>query len=197
MSATTRYSWPTPDASDIPDVPGDMSGLANAVEESVGAIDDRVTALTGLSQTIFQYTTLTRVSTNQMTIQPGVWTPIIWDAAQYNLPKTQPGFVFASPTRITCLETGLHRFTGFAGLAAKGVGSRALAFRVNGNGGASAYPAIATGWPLLADISWYASITVDARLNKDDFVELCLRHTADDPLKMDPVLPRFGIQRLL
>jgi hypothetical protein len=193
MGTTTRYTWPYPEESDTPDVPSDMTILADAVEETVGAIDDRVTTLTGLSQSIMQFTTLTRVSTNVMSIPNGAWTPIIWDAAQYNLPTSNPGFVFASPTRITIKETGLYRATGFAGLAQNVNGNRALAVRTNAN---ASYAAIASG-DAPTGIEWYGTVCVEARWNANDFVELCLRQTSGGSLDMDTVQPRFSMQRLL
>lgn len=195
MAKTTRYDWPTPNLSDVPDVPEDLSTLADAIEETVGSMDDRLTSLTGLSQSIFQYTTLTWInSTTPPTIPDSNWTAVPFTAVQKNLPDATPGFAAASPTRITCTQTGLYRLTGFAGFAMNGNGSRAVAFRVNGPG--SSYPAISSGRPP-TDIEWYGSIVVDCRVNKNDYMELVMRQTSGSGLKMDTVLPRFGMQRLI
>jgi hypothetical protein len=193
MGATTRYNWAYPEESDPPAVPSDIQALADDVEETLGSIDDRVTVLTGLSQSVMQYTTLTRISANVMQIPSGVWTPIIWDVTQFNLPTSNPGFVFASPTRITIKETGLYRATGFAGLAQSTSGNRALAVRTNA---VASYTAIASGNPP-DGIEWYGSVCVEARWNANDFVELCLRQTSGGTLAMDTVQPRFSMQRLL
>lgn len=193
MGSTTRYQWPYPEESDPPDVPADLSALADAMEETTGAIDDRLTALTGLAQSVFQYTVLTRVSANQQVIPSAVWTALAWDTAQFNKPESAPGFVPQSPTRITCMETGLYRFTGFAGFEKNASGTRALAFRINGN---ASYTSIISGYPT-TEIEWYGSIAVDARLNTNDFVELVARQTYTGSLKIDNVQPRFSLQRLL
>jgi len=193
MATTTRYTWPVPDPSDKPEVHDDMRALANAVEESVGAVDDRLTTLTGLSQSVFQYTTLTRVSSNILTIPNVTWTPISFDAAQVNLPASTPGFVLASPTRITCQQTGIYRITGFAGFDQNASGSRAVGFRINGN---PSYPAIQNG-PALADMPWYGSVYVEAKVNKNDFLELVVRQASGGSLQLDVVKPRFSMQRLV
>jgi hypothetical protein len=192
VGSTTRYQWPYPEASDPPEPYQDIRALAGSLEETVGTLDDRLTTLDGLSQSVFQYTTLTRTSSNLQTIPNGAWRPLTWDTAQYNLPKSDPGFEFASPNRITCTQTGLYRLTGFAGMATNPNGSRAIAFRINAN---PSYPAISSGIPP-ADMPWYGSVICDARVNKTDFLELCLRQSSGGDLLMDDVFPRFGMQRL-
>lgn len=192
MGTTTRYQWPYPEASDIPDVPADVRELATSLEETVGTLDDRLTTLDGLSNSVFQYTTLTRVSTNIQNIPNAAWKALSWDTAQFNLPASNPGFVLASPTRITCTQTGLYRMTGFAGLAQNATGSRGIAFRVNGN---ASYPAITANTPP-DDMPWYGSVICDARVNKNDFIELCVRQTSGGSLLLDDAYPRFGMQRL-
>ncbi len=192
MATTTRYAWPTPNLSDPPDVPTDMAELAAAVENTVGAMDDRLTSLTGLSQSIFQYTTLYRASSAVVPIQTSKWTPIPFDVAQWNKPDAAKGFVLASPTRITCRQTGLYRITGFAGFVQNGTGSRAVGFRVNGN---PSYPAI-QNTNAVDDMPTYLSVYVEARVNVDDFIELVVRQTSGANLNLDSVTPRFSMQRL-
>lgn len=194
MAATSRYSWPTPDPGDTPDVPGDMADLANAVEEALGSIDDRLTTLTGSSQSVFQYTSLTSVTSNwPPTIQDSLWTPISFDAAQINLPASSPGYVQQSPTRITCQDTGIYRLSGFAGFALNAANSRALAFRVNGN---PSYPALASV-NAVYDMSTYLCINCEVRVNKNDWIELCVRQSSGTALKLDTVRARFSMQRVV
>lgn len=192
MATTTRYAWPTPNLSDPPDVPTDLKDLAVAVEQTVASMDDRLTTLTGLNQSIFQYTTLYRGSSNVPTIPTASWTPVSFDLAQWNKPDTAPGYVGASPTRITCQQTGLYRITGFAGFAQNSTGSRAVGFRVNGN---PSYPAIQNTMAV-ADMPTYLSVYVEARVNKNDYLELVVRQTSGAGLKLDTVFPRFSMQRL-
>lgn len=193
-AATNRYGWAYPDPADAPDTAGYLGDLANAVEESLGQLDDRLTTLTGLSQSVMQYTTLARVSASIPTIPNAAWTPITFDAAQFNLPTSNPGFVLASPTRITCMQTGLYHMTGFAGFAINSTGSRAIAIRVNGN---PSYAAITSGDNPSADIQWFGCVVVEARLNTDDYVELVVRQTSGAGLKLDDVLPRFSVRRMV
>lgn len=193
MATTTRYAWATPNQSDEPDVPTDMAQLANAVEQTVGAIDDRLTTLTGLQQSIFQYTTLYRGSTIKFEIPSGSWTPIPFDLAQYNKPDTSPGFGLATPTIIKCQQTGLYRITGFAGFAQNSTGSRALGFRVNGN---VSYPAISST-NAVTDMPTYLCVFVEARVNKGDVMELVARQTSGAKLAIDWVYPRFSMQRVI
>lgn len=193
MGSTTRYQWPYPEYSDPPDVPSDVRELAQSLEETVGTLDDRLTTLDGLSNSVFQYTALYRGTVNIQQIPTATWRPVSFDLAQYNLPKSQPGWVAASPTRITVHQQGLYRLTGFAGFAQNSAGSRAVAFRVNGN---ASYPAITSGLPP-SDMPWYGTVICDARVNQDDFIELVVRQSSGSTLNMDTVYPRFGMQRLV
>lgn len=193
MATTTRYSWPTPEDSDIPDVPDDMGKLATAVENTVGSLDDRLTTLTGMSASIFQYTTIYRGSSNRLDVPNAQWYAISFDIAQTNLPADNPGWVLSNPTQIRCMQTGLYRMTGFAGFVQNGTGTRAIALRVNGQ---PSYPAI-QNCPAPSDMPSYLSVYIEAKVNKDDVIELCLRQTSGGTLKMDAIFPRFSMQRLI
>jgi len=193
VGSTTRYQWPYPDPSDPPDVATDLLTLASSLEETVGTLDDRLTTLDGLSNSVFQYTALTRVSSNIMEIPNAQWTPVGFDAGQYNLPKSNPGWRLGSPTRITCVQSGLYRFTGAAGFEVNGTGSRAIAVRVNGN---ASYPVISSG-RAPDDIDWFGSVVVDAAIvTPGTWVELVVRQSSGGPLNLSTVQPRFGAQRL-
>lgn len=195
MGDTTRYDWPYPEQADVVDVPRDMTALANAIEETVGQIDDNLTTLTGSTSSTFQYTVVTRQSLTPMTIPEGEWTPVIFDIPQWNVPSTAPGWVAASPTRLTCNQPGIYTFNGSAGFKSNTNGSRAIAFRVNGN---ASYPAINSGTQLYNDIPWYGTVTCEARLNATDWVELVVRQAqTNTSLQMDTaVIPRFSIRRM-
>lgn len=194
MGSTTRYQWPYPEESDVPDVPADVQNLATSVEETIGTLDDRLTTLDGLSGSVFQVTILTKISsTTPQTIGNALWTPVAFDYVQYNMPQSMPGFVAQSPTRITCYQAGQYRLSGFAGFVQNNDGSRAVAVRVNGPG--SSYPAIHSAQPP-ADMPWYGSVNVECRVNKNDYFELVVRQSSGGPLKMDAILPRFSMQRI-
>ncbi len=196
MGATTRYQWPYPEESDVPDVPADVQELATSVEETIGTLDDRLTTLDGISQAVFQYTVLTKTDTaTPQTITNALWTPVAFDFPQWNKPDSMPGYVATSPTRITAWQAGTYRLSGFAGFAVNANGSRAVAIRVNGSGTRTAYPAIQSGTPT-TDMPWYGSVNVECRVNKYDFFELVVRQSSGTSIKMDPVLPRLSMQRI-
>jgi hypothetical protein len=193
MATTSRYGWPTPDPADIPDVPGDMAGLAGAIEEAMGTIDDRLTTFTGLSQSVMQYTSLTNVSLNAPEIPDSQWTPLQFPTAQKNLPASSPGWTQAQNDRIICQQTGLYRLSGFAGFAMNPAGSRGIAFRVNGN---PSYPAITTN-TAPADIEWYGCVDCEVVVAQGDFLQLVVRQTSGARLRLDTVYPRFSMQRVI
>ncbi len=196
MGSTTRYQWPYPEESDPPDVPADIGDLARSVELTIGTLDDRLTNLDGVADSVFQITILARTSSNLQNIPTSTWTPVSFDTQQLNVPQAMPGFTLTSPTRITCHQRGYYRISGFAGIQANGTGSRGVAVRVNGSvSTSSSYPAIQSGNGV-SDMPWYGSVNVEALVNKDDFLELVVRQASGSTLKMDAVYPRFSMQRI-
>ncbi len=194
MPVTTKYAWETPEYTDPPDVPGDMQRLATVIEETVMGLDDQLTVLTGSSSSQMQYTALTRAVSDPQNIANAVWTPVVWDTPQYNLPTTAPGWTAKSPNRITCIQSGLYHFDGFAGFKSNATGSRGVAFRVNGN---PSYPAISTGDNPGAGIGWYGCVSCEVKVNAGDWIELVVRQSSGAPLLMDSVFPRFSVRRMV